>query len=119
MQPEGRDVSSLWDMLNAARNIQEFVHGMGRQDFAEDKKTHFAVISQIEVIGEATKRLSLEFRQAHSNVPWKKIAGMRDFLIHVYDEVDMGQVWNAATASVPALIAYIEPLLPPEQAEEK
>ena len=55
MQPDDRDISSLWDILNAARNIQEFTCSMGREEFAADKKTYFAVISQLEIVGEATK----------------------------------------------------------------
>ncbi len=113
MQPDGRDITSLWDILTAARNIQEFIRGMSRDDFSADKKTYFAVISQIEIVEEATKRLSVQFREAHADIPWKKIAGMRDILIHAYDEVDTGEVWKAAMESVPELMHYIEPLLPP------
>lgn len=115
MRPEGRDVCALWDILEACRNIQEFIGGMTVEQFVADKKSHFAVIAQIEIIGEATKRLSTEFRKVHPDIPWKQIAGMRDFLIHVYDQVDMKRVWEVATGSVPDLIDFIVPLLPPDE----
>lgn len=74
-----------------------------------------AVARQLEIIGEATKRLSEEFRGAHPEVPWRHMAGMRDVLIHAYDHVDMDEVWVAATESLPKLIAEIAPLVPPDR----
>ncbi len=112
MPLEDRDAATLWDIMNAAGNVREFIEGFDRETFLSDRKTHYAVISQIEIIGEATKRLSPDFRDAHPGVPWKKIAGMRDFLIHLYDDVDMFEVWRTATESIPELMAYIRPLLP-------
>ncbi len=115
MQPDERDISALWDILEASRNIQEFIFGLTVEQFVADKKCHFAVIAQIEIIGEAAKRLSDEFRQAHPDILWKQMAGMRDFLIHAYDQVDMKRVWEVATGSVPDLIQFIVPLLPPDR----
>ena len=113
MQPEGRDLGSLWDMLAASRNIKDFIGDITEEHFRRDNKTHFAVISQLQIIGEAAKRLSPGFRKEYPVIPWKQIAGMRDFLVHAYDEVDLGRVWTAATVSVPALAAFINPVLPP------
>jgi uncharacterized protein with HEPN domain len=56
-----------------------------------------AIIRQLEIIGEATKHLSAAFRGNHPDIPWQKMAGMRDILIHAYDAVDLDEVWNAAT----------------------
>ena len=67
------------------------------------------------VIGEAVKRLSPEFRQAHMDIPWSAIAGMRDHLIHGYDIVDMEEVWKTATVDVPDLLTALEPLVPPQE----
>jgi uncharacterized protein with HEPN domain len=64
------------------------------------------------VIGEAVKRLSLEFRARHSGIPWSDIAGMRDHLIHGYDIVDLEEVWKTVTVDVPDLLTALEPLAP-------
>jgi uncharacterized protein with HEPN domain len=62
------------------------------------------------VIGEAVKRLSTEFRAAHSATPWGLIAGMRDKLIHAYDEIDLDEVWRTVAIDIPKLLAQLEPL---------
>jgi uncharacterized protein with HEPN domain len=64
------------------------------------------------VIGEAVKRLSPEFRAAHSEAPWRLIAGTRDKLIHFYEGVDLEEVWKMMTSDLPELIRLIEPLAP-------
>jgi uncharacterized protein with HEPN domain len=63
------------------------------------------------VIGEAAKRLSEGFRNAHPAVPWRRIAGMRDHPIHGYDTVDLNEVWKAVDSDVPALLAYLQPFI--------
>lgn len=63
------------------------------------------------VIGEATKRLSDEFRSENSEIQWRLMAGMRDILIHAYDTVDIDEVWKTATKDVPELLSKIQPLL--------
>lgn len=116
MQPDDplRDAATLLDIWNAARLVQQFVHGIDRRSFALDSKTHSAVILQIAILGEATKRLSRSFREANSTIPWTEIAGMRDVLIHGYDGWDLDEVWSAATTDIPLLVTAIEPLIPHE-----
>ena len=109
-----RDLGTVVDVVLACRDIREFVTGLSRDEFLEDKKTRSAVIHQIMVIGEAVKRLSREFRAENGEIPWTAIAGMRDSLIHGYDEVDFEKVCQVATGEVPDLLARLEPLLPPE-----
>jgi uncharacterized protein with HEPN domain len=62
-----------------------------------------AVIRNFEIIGEATKRLSKNFRSENTDIPWKKIAGMRDILIHDYLGIDIYSVWNAIEQNLPEL----------------
>jgi len=67
------------------------------------------------VIGEAVKRLSEEFRAQHPEIPWARIAGMRDKLIHQYDAVDLDEVWKTVTKDIAPLISFVEPLILPEK----
>jgi uncharacterized protein with HEPN domain len=108
-----RDLVYLLDILEAARLVQTFIKDVDQDMFEQDLMRQSAVMRQIEVMGEATKRLSEEFRANHPTIPWRSIAGMRDILIHAYDHVDLDEVWSAATVTIPKLIHQIEPLLPP------
>ncbi len=86
---------------------QSFVSGMSLDDFVSDVKTQFAVIRCLEVIGEAAKRIPDDFRNSHSEIPWKAMAGMRDRLIHGYDVVDSEIIWATVQNTIPALIESI------------
>jgi uncharacterized protein with HEPN domain len=66
----------------------------GKESFFADRKTQDAVVRNLEIIGEATKRLSTPFKDAHPNISWKPIAGMRDKLVHDYFGVDLRLVWD-------------------------
>ena len=103
------------DIARSARLVLEFLTGSNEASFLEDVKTQSAVLHQLLVMGEAVKRLSMDYRDRHSEVPWSLIAGMRDQLIHAYDVVDLDEVWKTATQDVPDLLAWLESRLP-EQA---
>ena len=105
-----RDDAVLLDMINAAQRIVDFMHGMDRQGFLQDAKTQSAVLHQLMVLGEACKRLSIETRDRAPQIPWRLIAGMRDNLIHEYDDVDLEEIWKTADRDVPALIAELRRL---------
>ena len=109
-----RDEVLLLDMLNAARLIQEFVAGIDRETFDRDIMRQDAILRRITIIGEATRRLADAFKNEHPDVPWAKIAGMRNRLIHEYAEVDLDLVWDVIQNDIPALIEWIEPLIPPD-----
>ncbi|MEK6800088.1 MAG: HepT-like ribonuclease domain-containing protein [Planctomycetota bacterium] len=78
------------------------------------KRTRWAVFSQIIVIGEAAGRLPREYQQRHPSIPWSDIIGMRNRLIHGYDQVQWDRVWETVTVHLPKLKATIEPLIPKE-----
>jgi uncharacterized protein with HEPN domain len=84
---------------------------MEKEEFLDDLKTQSAVLHQLMILGEATKRLSAETRQETPEIPWSLIAGMRDHLIHGYDDVDLEEVWKTSERDVPLLIAGVERLL--------
>lgn len=107
------DQATLLDITLACRRIARHLVGVNPHLFHTDEKTQDAIIRQIEIIGEAAKRLTPAFRDAHAHLPWKAMAGMRDVLIHQYDQVLIPEVWSTATVDVPTVLAAIEPLLPP------
>jgi uncharacterized protein with HEPN domain len=114
-----RDEANLLDIERALRLILEFTAGMDQAAFSQDLKTQSAVLHQLMVIGEAVKRLSSEFRDAHPAIPWRLIAGMRDRLIHHYDEVDLDEVWRVIEKDMTELITWLEQHLPSQSHDEK
>jgi uncharacterized protein with HEPN domain len=107
-----RDDATLLDILRAARLAVEFRGPQDKATFMADAKTQAAVLHELLVLGEAAKRLSTAFRDEHSDVPWKAIAGMRDRLLHGYDDVDLDLVWKTVDEDLPALVASLEGLAP-------
>ncbi len=95
------DIDHLQDILEAAEKAQEFTGEMSYEAFLEDDKAVFAVIRALEIIGEATKRLSDSFRDEYPQVPWSSMAGMRDKLIHDYVNVDRRIVWRTVQDELP------------------
>lgn len=79
--------------------------------FIADEIVKRAVVRALEIVGEATKNLSYDFRQKYHQVPWKFMAGMRDKLIHDYMGVDYRLVFKTAKEDIPELIEYIEQII--------
>ncbi len=106
-----RDKVYLKHILDAVGNIENYTHHFSEKKFQEDKLVQDAVIRNLEIIGEATKNLSLAFRKTHKTIEWKKIAGMRDILIHDYLGVDIDKVWAVVQNKLPNLKKNIERIL--------
>ena len=109
-----RDKAYLLDMLIAARKILNFTEGFDQQRFEKDEVMQHAVVRLIQIIGEAARMISPEFKQEHSDIPWPEIIGMRNRLIHEYFRIIPEKVWETVEKDIPVLISLIEPLVPPE-----
>jgi uncharacterized protein with HEPN domain len=99
-----RDSSALLDIYTAANRILDFTAGINLDTFINVVETHSAVLYQFIVIGEATGRLSEEFRAQHPVAPWRRMVGLRNILTHRYEVVDLEEVWNIVQHDLPALV---------------
>lgn len=99
-------------MREAAKEVIEFVQDQSFASFSRDKKLRYASERLLLIIGEAASKLSYEFKEQHSEIPWKSIVGQRHVLAHEYGEVLVERVWQAASKSVPELLKLLEPLVP-------
>jgi len=106
-----RDEIIVLDIIRAARLAIEFKQEMDKDEFLADIKTQSAVLHQLMIMGEAVKRLSMAYREEHSHIPWKVIAGMRDVLIHGYDIVDLDEVWKTVNVDIPQVLPALEKLI--------
>lgn len=110
-----RELSYLWDMQNAAKEIIGFMRGVKFAKFEKDRKLRYAVERLLLVIGTAANHVSPQFRHKHPEVPWTLFIGMRNIVAHEYGESLISRIWIIATESVPALLKVLEKYLPEEQ----
>jgi uncharacterized protein with HEPN domain len=105
-----RDESYLRHILDAIQKLEGYVE-VGYDQFMAGSLWQDAVIRQLEIIGEAVKRVSSGILSRRSDIPWRQIAGLRDVLIHDYMGVDLKAVWKVTQIDVPSLKAAVEELL--------
>lgn len=105
------DWEFLSDILEAIRRVQAYTAGMTFDAFLCDTKTQDAVIRNLEIIGEATRRLSDEVRKKYPTLPWKGMAGVRDRLIHHYFGISLDVVWEIVRVELGEVAAQVEQAL--------
>ena len=101
----------LEDILEAIRNTQAYVRGMAFPDFAADLKTIRAAAYEIGIIGEAASRIPAEVRSRYPEVPWDKMQGIRNVVVHEYFRLDAAILWQTITHNLPPLVPLLEDLL--------
>lgn len=101
----------LKHILDAIHRIKNYINKISYKEFKKDNLRQDAIIRQIEIIGEATKRISEKLKNKYKHIPWKDIAGMRDKLIHKYFGVDIEIVWMTVEKDIPELERQIKEIL--------
>lgn len=117
MRSEERDPAHLWDMLEAARDIVNFTENLTLEEFlaiGRDREIRRLVEErELEILGEAARRVSMRFRDVHPEIPWKEIVGLRNVISHEYDKVNYAEIYGIVRQQIPELITQMEPLVPP------
>ncbi|MDP8313473.1 MAG: DUF86 domain-containing protein [Candidatus Celaenobacter antarcticus] len=93
----------LEHILDSIKWIESYISDISREHFLANHLVQDAIIRQVEIIGEASKKLSISLKQKYPNIPWKDIVGMRDKLIHGYFGVDIEAVWKTVEDDIPIL----------------
>lgn len=102
-------------MLQAIERICRYTKGKNFEDFIADDMMYYAVVKNIEILGEASNMLTEEFRQAHPKTLWKQVNGMRNYIVHEYFQVDNNVVWDVITNDLPILEQQIKEYLTEEK----
>jgi uncharacterized protein with HEPN domain len=109
------DLARLVDIWLACRDVQEFASGVTEEQYRRDRKLQKALCMSLEIIGEAARAVSAEFKAKHPGVPWTEMTGLRHRIVHEYFRLDLDVIWEIVRADVPALAATMKPLIPPEE----
>lgn len=109
-----RDDSYLIDILESAKITLDYVFDKTLDEFYKDIQCQDAVVRRIEIIGEAARRVSPETRAKYPEIEWREMTSMRNLVIHEYDVVDIGQVWDTVRLKLPPLIEKLINIVPPE-----
>lgn len=112
MRPEERDPAYLWDMREFASAARSMAEGLSREELRSDLRSQFALAKAIELVGENASRVSQTFRDAHPEIPWSEIVGVRHRLVHDGRCIDINRVWDVIHLDLPPLIAALDALVP-------
>lgn len=106
-----RDQESLIDIANAIRRILRYADGIDQLQLENNDEKLSAILYQITIIGEATRRISQDFRNQYPAIPWREMAGMRNIIVHEYDQIDLDIIWDVIENKLPELTILLNSLL--------
>jgi uncharacterized protein with HEPN domain len=113
MQPDERDAAYLWDMLQACDEVESMLADFDLAAFFHNRMLLRAIERDVELIGEAARRLSSTFRDTHPDIPWRMIIGQRNILAHEYGRIDHELLYRTAADDIPALGEKLRAIMPP------
>lgn len=103
MREKLRDKGRIEDIIKYSENIKKMIEGVSYERFKDDILIYFAVMKNIEIVGEAAYMLSAEFKEVHPQTPWKVVQGMRHYLVHGYANIDVQELYSTALNDIPVL----------------
>jgi uncharacterized protein with HEPN domain len=106
-----RDIDRLVDVIKAADLVASFTDGFSFERFLSDHLVQSAVIRQLQIVGEACRQVSDQFKQTHPQVPWRRIVGMRNAIVHDYNEVELEIVWTVVEKFLPETVGIVEQIV--------
>jgi uncharacterized protein with HEPN domain/predicted nucleotidyltransferase len=113
MQADNRNQAALWDMVEAIKQIIEFTANSSCAEYRGNRMVQRAVERELEILGEAARRISEEFHQANADIDWRNMINLRNLIAHRYDRVEPDTLWNIIITVLPGLLSQLELLLPP------
>ena len=113
MNVSKRDAGYLWDMVQAISRIQEFTQDLSYEDYLANHLVQSGVERKLEILGEAAARISSELQQAQPNIDWRGTVGLRNIIIHRYNDVKADTIWSIVTSQIAPMKEKLEALLPP------
>ncbi len=108
MREQIRDKERLLHILSAIARISRYIAGKTYEEFVADDMMYYAVVKNIEIIGEAANMLTQEFLVSHPQTPWKQVKGMRNYIVHEYFQIDDTVVWDVVTENLVELKEQVE-----------
>ena len=103
MRERSRDKGRLEDILKSIGYVRQYTENVTFEQFVNDTMRYFAIIKNVEIIGEAANMLTRNFRQEHSELPWRQIVSMRNVLVHGYANISDHQLWQTVTEDLPPM----------------
>jgi uncharacterized protein with HEPN domain len=118
MREKLRDKGRIEDIIKYSENIRTMIDGVSYETFQNDILIYYAVMKNVEIVGEAAYMLSAEFKESHPQTPWKIVQGMRHYLVHGYANIDVHELYNTAVNDIPILKQQAETYLADTNWEE-